>query len=62
MIIPDANLLLYAADKECADHAKAASWWRKALHGSEDIGLCAVVAFGFSGWRPTARSSGILSP
>jgi toxin-antitoxin system PIN domain toxin len=47
MIIPDANLLLYAADKECADHAKAASWWRKALHGSEEIGLCAVVAFGF---------------
>jgi predicted nucleic acid-binding protein len=35
MIIPDANLLLYAVDKECADHTKAASWWRQALHGSE---------------------------
>lgn len=47
MIIPDANLLLYAVDKECADHTKAASWWRQALHGSEEIGLCAVVAFAF---------------
>lgn len=47
MIIPDANLLLYSVDKESPDHAKSAAWWRKALHGREEIGLCAVVAFAF---------------
>ncbi len=47
MIIPDANLLLYSVDKESPDHAKSAAWWRAALHGSEEVGLCAVVAFAF---------------
>jgi toxin-antitoxin system PIN domain toxin len=47
MIIPDANLLLYAVDKDCPDHRQASVWWRKALEGREEIGLCAVVAFAF---------------
>ena len=47
MIIPDANLLLYSVDKESPDHAKSAAWWRAALHGSQEVGLCAVVAFAF---------------
>ena len=47
MIIPDANLLLYSVDKESPDHAKSAAWWREALRGSEEVGLCSVVAFAF---------------
>lgn len=47
MVIPDANLLLYATDKECPDHKKAAAWWHGRLHGEEEIGLCAAVAFAF---------------
>jgi toxin-antitoxin system PIN domain toxin len=47
MIIPDANLLLYATDQDCADHQSAFEWWKKILAGPEEIGLCAVVAFAF---------------
>ncbi len=47
MVIPDANLLLYATDKECPDHKAAAVWWRRTLQGDEEIGLCSVVAFAF---------------
>jgi len=47
VVIPDANLLLYATDKECPDHKAALAWWHKTLHGEEEIGLCAVVAFAF---------------
>lgn len=47
MIVPDANLLLYATDKDCPDHEKAFAWWRDMLQGDEEIGLCAVVAFAF---------------
>lgn len=47
MILPDVNLLLYATDTECADHAAAAAWWRETLRGNEEVGLCAVVAFAF---------------
>lgn len=47
MLIPDANLLLYATDKQCPDHKAAAAWWHEALQGDEEIGLCAVVAFAF---------------
>lgn len=47
MVIPDANLLLYATDKECPDHKAAAAWWRGMLQGDEEVGLCSVVAFAF---------------
>ena len=47
MIIPDANLLLYATDQDCADHQAAFEWWKKTLAGPEEIALCAVVAFAF---------------
>lgn len=47
MVIPDANLLLYATDKDCPGHKAAAAWWNGMLHGDEEIGLCATVAFAF---------------
>lgn len=47
MVLPDANLLLYATDKDCPDHKAAAAWWRRTLNGVEEAGLCSVVAFAF---------------
>lgn len=47
MIIPDANLLLYAYDAASPFHAQASAWWRKCLTGSSRVGLCPVVLFAF---------------
>lgn len=43
MIIPDANLLIYAHDEAAPAHSKARSWWEGALSGVEPIGLAWVV-------------------
>ena len=47
MIIPDANLLLYAYDADSPFHDKAADWWSDCLSGREIVGLCDVVMFSF---------------
>lgn len=47
MIIPDVNLLLYAYNPSCADHAKTARWWSDCLSGTEPVGLPHVVLFAF---------------
>ena len=47
MIVPDANLLLYAYDAASPFHSKAAAWWAACLSGREPIGLCSAVVFGF---------------
>lgn len=47
MAIPDANILLYATDQNCADHGTALAWWTKTLQGGDVVGLCAVVAFAY---------------
>lgn len=47
MVIPDANILLYATDQDCSDHEAALAWWSKTLQGGEEVGLCAIVAFAF---------------
>ena len=47
MIVPDANLLLYAYDSSSPFHDRAAAWWRAAMSGSEGVGLCTVVLFAF---------------
>lgn len=39
MIVPDANLLLYAYDTTSAHHAPALTWLENALAGTELIGL-----------------------
>jgi toxin-antitoxin system PIN domain toxin len=39
MIVVDANLLIYAYDISCPDHAKARAWIESAFSGDEDIGL-----------------------
>lgn len=47
MIIPDANLLLYAHDSTSPFHEKARIWWEDCLSGSESVALCPVVLFAF---------------
>lgn len=39
MIVPDVNLLVYAMDSECHQHASAWRWWESVLRGEEHIGL-----------------------
>jgi len=47
MIVPDANLLLYAYDATSPYHEKARRWWENCLSGTEPVGLCPVVLFAF---------------
>lgn len=47
MIIPDANLNLYAYDSKSPFHGEAARWWSQLLSGQEPVGLCPVVIFAF---------------
>ena len=47
MIMPDANLLLYAYDSDSPFHKASARWWTKLLSGHEPVGLCPVVVFSF---------------
>ncbi len=47
MIVPDANLLLYAYDSASPFHRAAARWWAARLSTDEPLGLCPVVVFAF---------------
>ena len=47
MIIPDANLILYAYDEESPWNSDALAWWESLLSGDEEVGLCSVVVFAF---------------
>lgn len=47
MIIPDANLLLYAYDESSPFHAPAADWWRRCVAGPEPVGLLSAVLFAY---------------
>jgi toxin-antitoxin system PIN domain toxin len=47
MILPDANLLLYAYNSDLTFHAKSAAWWSKILGGAEPVCLCPLVLFAF---------------
>jgi toxin-antitoxin system PIN domain toxin len=47
MILPDANLLLYAYDQSSPFHRKAAQWWEGLLSRPGGVILLPVVVFGF---------------
>lgn len=47
MILPDANLLLYAYDQASPFHTRAKVWWQDCLSGPEPVGLVGVVLFAF---------------
>ena len=55
MIIPDANLLLYACDSTSPFHASARKWWTECLSGSEPVGLGHAVLFAFLRISTSAR-------
>jgi toxin-antitoxin system PIN domain toxin len=43
MIVPDANILIYAHDEASPSHSRARSWWEGALSRAEPVGLPWVV-------------------
>ncbi len=47
MIVPDANLLLYACDSDSPFHERARAWWQDCLSGKEAVGLCHPTLFAF---------------
>lgn len=47
MIVPDANLLLYAYDRDSPFHERAKSWWENCLSGQEPVGLTHPTLFAF---------------
>lgn len=57
MIIPDANLLIYAVNRDATDHKAARRWLEEILSGQEEVGLAWTVILAFI--RITTRS-GIL--
>ena len=55
MIIPDANLLLYACDSTSPFHESAREWWSHCLSGTEPVGLGHAVLFAFLRISTSAR-------
>lgn len=56
MIVPDANLLLYAYDASSQFNRITADWWANCLNGSETVGLCEVVLYSFIRIGTNARA------
>ncbi len=47
MIVPDINVLLYAADSTSTHHEAARSWWEQLLTKGDPVGMPWIVAAGF---------------
>ncbi len=47
MIIPDANLLIYAYDSSAPSHRGARHWWEGTLSGNEPVGIPWIVVLAF---------------
>ncbi|MDT8439923.1 MAG: type II toxin-antitoxin system VapC family toxin [Wenzhouxiangellaceae bacterium] len=47
MILPDANLLIYAVNRDAPHHRQARLWLEQTLSGSESIGLAWIVVLAF---------------
>ena len=47
MILVDANLLIYAVDRDSPHHAPARRWLEEALSGSESVGIAWIAALAF---------------
>ena len=47
MILVDANLLIYAINRDASQHRRARRWWESALCGSERVGLAWIVVLAF---------------
>lgn len=55
MIVPDANLLLYAYDDRSAFRQEAREWWEGCLSGAEPVGLTPPTVFAFVRIATNAR-------
>ncbi len=55
MIVPDANLLLYAYDSDSPFHGVARAWWQACLSGREPVGLTHPTLFAFLRISTNAR-------
>lgn len=55
MIIPDANLLIYAHNEADPDHETAKAWWSGLLQGDEEVGIPLAVAMAFLRLTTTAK-------
>lgn len=47
MIVPDANLLVYAYDETAPCHGTAREWWEEVLSGIEPVGIPWIVVLAF---------------
>ncbi len=47
MILVDANLLIYAVDRDSPHHTPARRWFEEALSGSGPVGIAWIAAFAF---------------
>ena len=47
MILVDANLLIYAANKDAAHHSASRAWWHGILSGTEEVALAWIVILAF---------------
>jgi toxin-antitoxin system PIN domain toxin len=55
VIVPDANLLLYAYDSGSPFHDAARTWWQACLSGRESVGLTHPTLFAFLRISTNAR-------
>ena len=60
MILVDANLLIYAVNKDSPFHTAAKRWWDKTLSGSQEVGLAWIVILAFI--RITTRAGILRKP
>ena len=55
MIVPDANLIIYASDTGSMFHERARQWWTAALNGDESVGLSWLVLVAYVRVMSSAR-------
>ena len=60
MILVDANLLIYAVNRDADQHNKARRWLEQALSGSIELGLAWIVILAFI--RVTTRAGIMAKP
>jgi uncharacterized protein len=48
MIVPDANVLIFAHDEASPHHTRASAWWKATLSRTEPVGLVWVVVLAFT--------------
>lgn len=60
MILVDANILIYAVNRDADQHRKARNWLEQALSGSTEIGFAWIVILAFI--RVTTRAGIMARP